>query len=89
MSKQKEFRLIRLLVVVVVLFVCIGCGTAGDESKQISCIVIPAQATEAEQHAANELARYINKMTGQKVSKIAEGDARNNGRAIILREWKK
>lgn len=84
MSARNEFRLIKLLVVVVVVFVCIGCKTAGAERKKINCVVIPAQATEAEQHAANELARYINKMTGQSLAVIKEGDKKPTGRAIIL-----
>ena len=84
MSVQKEFRLISLLVVIVVLFACIAYATAGVESKPISCIVVPTEETPAEQHAANQLDLYINKMTGQKPVVIKEGEKKPAGRAIIL-----
>ena len=68
----------------VILSECIGYRTVRAESAQISCIVLPAEAAPAEQHAADELAKYIDIMTGQKISLVVEGDARDHGRAIIL-----
>ena len=84
MIAPNEFRRIKLLVVIAVLFACTGYGTVGAESRPISCIVVPTEATPAEQHAANELAHYINKMTGQSPAVIKECEKKPAGRAIIL-----
>ena len=83
MSKRKVFLLVKILVVMV-LFACIGCKPAGAGSEQISCIVVPAQTSAAEQHAADELSKYINRMTGQSVAVVKEGEKETVGRAIIL-----
>ncbi len=64
MSALNQFRLARLSVVIVVLTVCIRCRTAGAGNTQISCIVVPAQPSAAETHAAREVAKYVNTMTG-------------------------
>ena len=84
MSAGNEFRLARLLVLIVVLSVCIDCRTAGAGNTHITRIVVPAHASPAETHAAGELVKYINRMTGQTLPLLFEGDARDNGRAIIL-----
>lgn len=79
-----------------VLFICIVIGSACSESNvveksvcckkcgQVSCVVIPEQAQPVEQYAADELVKYIKKMTGQPLAVVKESEKRPEGRAIIL-----
>ena len=59
-------------------------GLASDETVQISFIVVPAESQPVEGYAAGELAKYIEKMTGLSLAVVKEGEAKPQGRAIIL-----
>ena len=50
----------------------------------ITQVVVPAAASPAEQFAADELARYIGKMTGAALPVIAEDSDRFDGRALVV-----
>ena len=54
------------------------------ETNQVSSVVVPAEPSPAEEHAAGELIRYIRQMTGRSLSKVVEGEAGERGRAIVL-----
>ena len=63
-------------------------GSGADQLQhQLSMIVLPNKPTPAEEHAAEELARFIERMTGKRLPVLSEderGRAKNPGRGLIV-----
>lgn len=57
---------------------------AAEEANQPSLIVIPADPTPVERHAAEELARYIGLMTTRALPIVGEDQPRPDGRALVV-----
>ena len=83
----------RMLMLVAVL-VLIATGVQGanmkivDNGKSSYVIIIPAKPSQSEELAAQELSKYIERMSGAKLPVRAE-DAANPGSAIMLSELNK
>ena len=72
------------IAVMIAQFVYAGGGMAESENTQVRRVVVPSEASPAEQYAAAELVRYVNAMTGQQLPLVVEGEAGDDGRAILV-----
>ena len=78
----------RIFLCVCAFAMVVSCGTvfaqAADGDLDIGQmeIVLPAEATDVEKTAAEELALYVNKMTGQTMTTVTEGQ--QSGKAVYV-----